>query len=253
MTFSSSLLVVFALLYQTPAFAQRKSTDAHAKQIESVLDRLEKKLIDKESSPLTQEENERAVAAERNSGKTPQQQRYIPKSPANVRGETQSGRNIQEVQKKLNEYDNRIEILESEMRRLRSGISESAATDNVVSVQLKTDNNRPVILKTLAASLDGNTLYSQIDPAGLWIPSKIIPLFYGPLKPGTHRLDITSTVASIKDNEAGSGAWRQKTLSQSFQFSVPEGKQRKSITVEVGQSTGSEGTPVAVLYESEVK
>lgn len=250
----SAILAVLSLAYSGEILAQRKSTDAHAKQIESVLDRLEKRLIDKESSPLTQEENERAAVEESsNPNKKQPEQRYVPKAAASIKGQTQSGKNIMELQKKLNEYDNRIEILESDMRRVRSNLNDAAVTDNVVSLQIKTDPKRPVTLKTLAAQLDGNTLYSQIDPAGLWIPSKMISLFYGPLKPGAHKLDITTTLATSPEDAASASTWKQKALTQSFEFNIPEGKQRKSITVEIGQSPNGDGSPVAVLYDSEVK
>lgn len=250
-TFAAVLLLGLSGL----AESKNVNNEAQAKRLESVLDRLEKRLIDKESSPLTSEEAAR-VAADANSPTNTSQkadQKYVPKAPKIIKGQTQTGRNIQELQKKLNEYDNRIEILESDMRRLRSTMQENAATDNVVSLQLKTDTQHPVILKTLAAVLDGNTIYSQIDPAGLWIPSKIIPLFYGPLKPGAHNLEITATTSTSMDEATAAGSWKQKALSQTFEFSVPEGRQRKSITVEIGRSEGYDANPTATMYESEVK
>ncbi len=251
----SAFATVLILAPANQIIARQDNTDAHAKRIESVLDRLEKRLIDKESSPLTTEENDRIAADAKSSVNASQQadQKYVPKAPAKIKGQTQAGRNLQELQKKINEYDSRIEILESDMRKLSSTTQDNGTTDNVVSLQIKTDSERPVVMKTLAATLDGQTLYSQIDPAGLWIPSKIISLFYGPLKPGSHRLEITSTVSTTTDEATAAGSWKQKALSQTFEFTVPEGKQRKSITVEIGQSANGGGTPTATMFESEAK
>jgi hypothetical protein len=231
------------------------STEAQAKRIESVLDRLEKRLIDKESAPLTSEEAERVAADVKSPVNSSQKtdQKYVPKSAARIKGQTQTGRNIQELQKKINEYDSRIEILESDLRKIRSNVQDNAITDNVVSLQIKTDSKNPVVMKTLSAVLDGNTIYSQIDPAGVWIPSKIIPLYFGPLKPGAHKLELTATISSSTDESNAAGSWKQKALLQSFDFSIPEGKQRKSITIEIGKSKSEDASPTATLFESEVK
>jgi hypothetical protein len=245
-----------AVVNITPAaLANQQNTDKHAKKIETILDKLEKKLIDKETSPLTQEETTRDAIRKKatDNQNIPTPYRYAPKSPANINGTERQNKNIQELQKKLNEYESRLEFLESDMRKLQSDLHENAVTDNVVSIQVRIEDHQETTLKTLAVSLDGNSVYSQIDPAGLWIPAKTIPLFYGPLTPGTHRIDLVTNIATKNKTKNYGAEWLHKTISKTFEFSVLEGQQRRAITLQISTSSDPDRQPAVTILEADIK
>jgi hypothetical protein len=239
-----------ALAVMTPG-AEAASTETQANKIENVLDKLEQRLIDKESSPLTFDESETAKSPEKVPAKA--KQRYAPKSAARISGQTPSGRNIQELQKKLGEYDTRVDLLEADVRKLRAGVYEDSATDNQVMLEIKAGNESKFIIRTLHARLDGNTLYNQMDAAGLWMPTRSVPVFFGPLQPGEHRVDISATIAPLSGDGLEMPSWKQKSLQQSFSFSLSDGKARKSITIEINDSKGDGSQPVAKLAEADIK
>jgi hypothetical protein len=251
--FKTTVGTILGVTLLSPApwiFAKAKSTEAHAKQIETVLDKLEQRLIDKESSPLTLEEAEQASKTKSNEPK--RIQKFVPKASGKIKGNTPSGKNLQELQRNLNEYDNRIEILESDLRKLGSSVQEAAATDNQVALEIRTANDSKIMIRTLTATLDGNTLYSQVDPAGLWMPARAIPLFYGPLQPGSHKIEINGFISPSTDLTPSGPSWRQKSIKQSFSFDVPEGKTRKTIAIEISDSQG-DGQPIAKIQETEAQ
>jgi hypothetical protein len=234
-----------------PLGAQAASTEAQSRKIENVLDKLEQRLIDKEASPLTFDETENAKNPQKETTKT--KQKYAPKSAARISGQTPSGRNIQELQKKLGEYDSRIDLLEADVRKLRAGVYEDSATDNQVMLEVKAGNQSKFIIRTLHARLDGNTLYNQMDAAGLWMPTRSVPVFFGPLQPGEHRVDISATIAPLSADGLEMPSWKQKSLQQSFTFALSDGKARKSITIEINDSKGDGSQPVAKLAEADIK
>ncbi len=229
-----------------------ETTDTQGKKIESVLDKLEKRLIDREASPFTEDED-LAIKSPKSKKDSPAKEYYQPKTPGKIKGNTASGKNLQEVQKKINEYDSRIEILESDLRRLRAGVYEGSVTDNQVMLDVKTSKDAKYIIRTLTTKLDGNTLYNQLDPAGLWMPSREVPVFYGPLQPGDHRVDISATIAPLSPEGLEIPTWQHKSLQQSFSFNIPDGKIRKTVTIEIAEPKTSGSHPVAKMTEADTK
>ena len=231
--------------------ASSKRPKAEEKKIETVLDKLDRRLLDKEANPLTLDEQDATSGHTKNIGAPTQT--YSPKSTAKITGNTPTGKNIQELQRKINEYDGRVEILESDLRKLRSGIYEASATDNQVMVEVKSGNNTKFIIRTLTARLDGNTLYNQADPAGLWMPTRSVPLFYGPLQPGEHRIDLTAMLAPLSSDGLEMPSWNKRGLQQSFTFNVADGKLRKTVSIEINDAKGDGSQPVAKITEAEIK
>lgn len=247
-------LCVVGLISVSPGMAAAAATKhpkAEEKKIETVLDKLDRRLLDKEANPLTLDEQEDLGAHGKKIGAPTQT--YSPKSAAKITGNTPSGKNIQELQRKINEYDGRVEILESDLRKLRSSVYEASATDNQVMVEVKSGNDTKFIIRTLTARLDGNTLYNQVDPAGLWMPTRSVPLFYGPLQPGEHRLDLSAMLAPLSADGLEMPSWNKRGLQQSFTFNVADGKLRKTVSIEINDAKGDGSQPVAKMAEVEIK
>jgi hypothetical protein len=246
------IIATVAFAIEPRALAANDTSDAAAKKVESVLDKLEKRLIDREGSPLTDEEDLSRATLKPAKGKAPTAT-YNAKNPAQIKGQTPSGKNLKEVQLKINDYDNKIEALESDLRKLRAGIYEGSATDNQIMLDVRTAKDSKFIIRTLATRLDGNTLFNQTDPAGLWMPSKEIPMFFGPLQPGEHRIDITATIAPLTIDGLELPTWKHKSIQQSFSFTVGDGKIRKEISIEIEAPKNDGAQPTAKLTEEERK
>lgn len=244
-------LTIFCLLIPV---AIAVTPDKSSEKLDSVLEKLEKRLIDREADPLTQsEENDtKNQKPDKQSDKNPTQ-KYAPKAAAKVSAQTPAAKNIKEIQSKINEYDNRIEILESDLRRLRSSIYDASVTDNQVMLEVKSNDSSNFIIKTLTARLDGSTLYDQSEGSGLWMPSRSIPLFFGPLKPGDHQLEILATIAPAASSGVESPTWKNKSLQQSLSFAIPDGKSRKHLSIEITDQGNDGSKPVAKLTEGDLK
>lgn len=245
------IFIITAMIIWPFNRSQASTKEVQAKKIENVLDKLEQRLIDKESSPLNLDEEEKGdIKNNKNASPT---QKYSPKKPAKVTGQTAGSKNLRELQKKLNDYDTRIEVLESEFRKIQAGVFEGSTVDNQITIKVKAGNESKFIIRTITARLDGNILYNQLDPAGLWMPARSIPVYFGPLQPGDHRLDLSATVAPLSEDGLDLANWKQKSLQQSFNFSISEGKQRRTIDLEINTPKGPDSRPIAKLIEAETK
>jgi len=221
-----------------------------AENLDKVLDKLEKKLIDKDdlATPKMNGPNEEVKV---NKPQTTQQ--VTPTSPEKIKGRTPAAKNLKEIQSKITEYDNRIEILEADLRRIKSNLYDSSITDNQVMIEVRASETSKFIIRDLVAKLDGNAIYSQMDASGLWMPSKSIPLFYGPLRPGDHQITIAATIAPIATDGLELPTWKHKSFEQNFSFSVADGKIRKSFSLEITHSNEATSKPIAKLIESDIK
>jgi hypothetical protein len=160
---------------------------------------------------------------------------------------------IKGIEAKIQEYDHRIDILESDLARIQSNLHDASVTDNNVLLEVKAQKSAKFVLRDLAAKLDGNSLYDQKDSAGIWMPNQTIEVFHGPLKPGNHSFQIHAVISPLSNDGLKLPTWQHKTVEANFDITIPEGRSRKHFVVELTHETDSSSTPRAKLAESDYK
>ena len=232
--FTTSVLVMLAGASSHLAQAVTSANaDTQSDKIESVLDKLENRYLDREAGPLTFEEQAKTPGTE----KKPVEVLEI-KAKDPIEAQTPNGKVLKDIQGKITEYDNQLDTLEADARKLKSNLVEGSSTDNQVNVDVTLKDPKTASLRTLTAKIDGSTLFNQSEPSGMWIPAKSIAIYQGPMQPGSHRVEITAVVTRTNSSGLAVAGWNQQQIVQSFLFDVPEGKVRKAVTVEL--SPGSE-------------
>src|SRR5262249_59557781 len=83
-----------------------------------------------------------------------------------------------------------VDQLASNVQKTKQGILDDAKIDNYVSLEANLADTDAAALKNLSVKLDGYAVYELSDASGLWMPSKTVPLYAGPLQPGVHRLHL---------------------------------------------------------------
>ena len=157
------------------------------------------------------------------------------------------------IEAKIQEYDHRIDILESDLARLQSNLHDASVTDNNVLLEVKAQTSAKFVIRDLAAKLDGNSLYDQKDSAGIWMPNQTIEVFHGPLKPGSHRFQIQAVVSPLSNEGLKLPTWQHKTVEANFDITIPEGRSRKHFVVELSHEPDSSSAPRAKIAESDYK
>jgi len=172
---------------------------------------------------------------------------------APLRKETGQLTTIKDIEAKIQEYDHRIDILESDLARIQSNLHDASVTDNNVLFEVKAQSSAKFVIRDLAAKLDGNSLYDQKDSAGIWMPNQTIEVFHGPLKPGSHRFQIQAVVSPLSNEGLKLPTWQHKTVEANFDITIPEGRSRKHFVVELSHEPDSSSAPRAKIAESDYK
>jgi hypothetical protein len=173
--------------------------------------------------------------------------------PAPPRKEVGLLTTIKGIEAKIQEYDHRIDILESDLARIQSNLHDASVTDNNVLLEVKAQTSAKFVIRDLGAKLDGNSLYDQKDSAGIWMPNQTIEVFHGPLKPGNHSFQIHAVISPLSNDGLKLPTWQHKTVEANFDITIPDGRSRKHFVVELSQETDSSSTPRAKLAESDYK
>lgn len=162
-------------------------------------------------------------------------------------------RSIKDIEAKIQEYDSRIDILESDLARIQSSLHDASVTDNKVLIEVRTQNQAKFVIRDLAAKLDGSSLYDQKDSAGIWMPNQTIAVFHGPLKPGNHSINIQAIISPLSNDGLKLPTWQHKTIESVFDIEIPEGRSRKRFVVELSDDADSSSKPRAKIAESDYK
>lgn len=240
-----------ALLGQTDNHTLTPVAETSEKDdLDNILDHLEKKMSDQDTLELpdTKKLSEKKIPS------GPKKARDLtPQIPIVSQKSVARQKTIKDIQSKISEYDNRIEILESDLRRLRANVYDASVTDNLIGIEIRPAEQAKFLIRDLRASLDGHTLYNRRDESGLWMPSKSIILFHGPLRPGDHQIDLSTVIVPLSPDGLKLPTSEYKTLDESFRFQIPEGKHRRQFVLEISNTAGENPKPIARLIESEIK
>ena len=222
------------------AFAQG---DGGASRVDSVLDRLEKRLLDEESEVLTFGERE-LPGPSKDEDQTAQKIK-MPKKTVEVEAEETA--RLRELASAVAQLESQIEQLSSDTSKTRQRIMEEARVDNFVSIEARLTTESLASIRSMRIRLDGYDVYEVSDEAGLWLPSSKIPVYNGPLQPGSHRLDVEVRLV-LKQREGlplNSDVFRM--VSQSFELKIPDGKVRTRYLVNIAAPKDGSDKATATL------
>lgn len=235
-TFTAQLEPSYA---DEPNSRTSQSTD---QKIESLLDSAEVKLIPPSANPNVDKKIDKNTARQPVAVEVPTTHKNTANSEA---------KNLNEIQSKIQEYDHRIEILEADLSRLQASLQNYAATDNLIQIIAKSSAEESFIVRGLTVKLNGRLIYDQLAPSGLWMPSKSITLFQGPMQPGTHRLDVVAVTSPLEKDGLKLPSNQQKLAEQTLSIIVPEGKSRKTFLLNITGGDKSTPSPSLKIDESQ--
>lgn len=209
------IILAIAFMHTNLAIAQ-KSDISH---VDAILDRLERRLLDQEAEGLTFSEknaqNDGQNEKEKSSSyKFPK--KTIETVPPNIQ-------KIDEVSRLVRELEQQVDQLASNVQKTKQTIIDDAAINNFVSIEATLPDPDKASIKSLEVRIDGFKLYTMSDSAGLWLPSKSIPLYAGPMQPGNHRLDVEARISMRESKPLPVNNPIYRFINKSFQWSIAEG------------------------------
>ena len=229
--------IVFACLgfvfgADRPTFAKE-----NINKTESLLDVLEKRLMQKEQEALSF--GKEPAPGPETSG--PRIKKYdhpaqvIKSSNSEIRGALPGEEKLAELDKAVMELELEVEQLSADVSKLKGDVIDDSKLDNYTEIETKITNKEKIDIRSIDVKLDDYPIRSIDRSLGLWSPQDQVTLFTGPLTPGEHKLHCNIRVVLKGDSEAFS---LEKNLyysmDRSFDLTIPTGKSRQKFTVNVG-------------------
>ena len=194
-------------------YGQRKSIQ----NVESILDKLEKRLLKKEREPVTfgkKNENDETTKFE-----------Y---KPTYITPTVPDEGKLQGLKRAIDELDTEVERLSGEVQRTKQKILKSASINNMVEITTSIINTDSATFSSLDVELDGHNIYQLNQDSGLWMSRPSVPLYSGPLQPGKHTINFQARIVKkTKDNlPLNNDVFH--LINQSFEINVPNEKFHKA-------------------------
>lgn len=244
------LCVLLTLASEAAPGAQKKAVKATnpsptteaAIPVESVLDRLEKQMIEQDQEGLSFAKKPKNVDGEKPNT-------IFKFEKKTIGGSTQESHQLREVGLTVTELENQVDSLAQEVQRARQKVLEDIKFRNAMDITLSIEQPDLVSVRQLEISLDGFALYAIDDVAGLWIPSRIFPVYSGPIDAGTHKLKLSGKLVGRIGENSTSPRDKVLPLESEFQLTVSPNPIRQKYEIVIHTLAKSAKGATAELIE----
>lgn len=199
-------------------------TNSELKEVNSIIDKLEQKLLNQESKSIFF-----GSKGEKQSGsKSKTSIRYVEDK---IKGSLPQKNDLDEITKVIAKIENDVNRMSGEVENLKIKIESNAHPTSMVELAIGIDKPDVLSFRELRIDLDGHTVYQLNHGEGIWLPSKKIPLFKGPLAAGKYKVKVRARVVkkSTKAPFVDTNAFQ--IYDEVKEITVPEGKFKKGFTL----------------------
>jgi hypothetical protein len=221
-----------------------RSEPSDLNQIDSILDRLEKRLLDQEAEGLSFGEKE-AIDGTIGYEKSPDAK--IKGKKVTVDGTLESQERMRNLAKVIRDLENQVDQLASSVQKTKQGILDDSAVDNFVTFEAQLSDTEAASIKTLNVKLDGYPLYEMSEASGLWMPSKSVPLYAGPLQPGNHRVDVEARIVVKHKKALPMNGDVYRFVNKSFDVAITSGTNNNRYVITIIPPEKIDGTAEATM------
>ena len=222
-----TLVTMLTLLF-LPQVAAAGGAGGDAAAQESILDRLEKRLLEKDGSSFYGGTSSKDGKKRANTSYT-----Y---NKSLIGGMPGASKDIKDINKAIEDLEEKVEFLSAGVHAVKQKILQDAKINNHISIAAILEKKDLMSFKTITVKIDGHTVYEQNSSLGLWLLEKSVPLFHGPIQPGKHRIDFDATLVQKKDKVLPLVEGTHHKVTQSFNFDVPAGKIQKKWHIEIAKA-----------------
>jgi hypothetical protein len=219
----TSLLIVGLLSLGASSSRRSEST-------ESVLDRLERKLMEQEAATL------RITAppvSQPKKGKEPVQRFDMPASvmaaPLPLEPDFDS------IAKDLRELEQDADELSGQVEKLKAEFLAMADQGNFVEIKLVIEDPNAMVVRSMALTIDTHPVYETQDREGQWLPGPEILLYAGPMEPGTHELNLKGRIVRRYEANVPLDQNLYHAYDQNIQVVVPTGAFRQGYRLKLAK------------------
>ena len=230
------ILLTIVTLSVQPALSQTKKAAATSpSDVESILDRLEKRLLDQEGQVLTFDEKK--AFSRKGVKRKEKADRVLQFEEAKISTELPEVGRIQEIATLVQKLDEDVERLANEVQGAKQKVMENAKVDNFIEIEANLEDPDKTAIRTLSVTLDGYEVYSLDEAAGLWMPKTKIPLYAGPMQSGKHKLEVHARLIMRESQGLPINQSIYKVVKKSADILVPDGIVKRKWRVNLAPPT----------------
>lgn len=234
------ILIVTLLVFSGAS----RSEPSDLNQVDSILDRLEKRLLDQEADGLSFGEKE---AIDGTVGYEKSADAKFKGKKVQVDASTESQDRMKSLAKVVADLEGQVDQLASSVQKTKQGILDDSAVDNFVTFEAQLADTEAASIKTLNVKLDGYPLYELSEASGLWMPSKSVPLYAGPLQPGNHRVDLEARIVVKHKKALPMNGDIYRFVNKSFDVAVGSGTSNNRYVITITPPEKLDGTADATM------
>jgi hypothetical protein len=230
-------------LAHTTALGKEQTKDADLDHIETVLDQLERKLIDDQADGLTFSEK---AAAKEKPAKT---SATMTMKKERVEATTGEAKRLAEINQLLKDLEQRVDQFAGKVQVTKQQVIDASNLNHMINIDAMIDQTDAMAIKNLAIRIDGQVVYDLKDTSGVWMPKKALPLYAGPLEPGTHRIDVEARLIMKSKDALPLNTDVYKFVNQSFDLPIATDDKIGRYAIVLSPPTEATGQPKAELKD----
>lgn len=202
-----SLLVSLAAL----CGAQALAADSNIQAMDSVLDRLERKLMEQEATSLRIEPLNEAPKAQQNV--------KLPKG--SIEGRQPGFDDFAALEKQIATLEKEADELSGQIEATKADLLDKSNKGSLVEINALIEDPDLTSIRELSLTIDGKKIYAM--DGGDWTPSPEIPFFIGPLAPGEHQLELNARTIRRREKSLPLDQNLTHRYEQTFKINVAAG------------------------------
>jgi hypothetical protein len=206
------------------------SAPKRSESTESILDRLERKLMEQEAATLRI--TAPPVSASKNN-KAPVQRFDMPASIMAAPLPHEAG--FDGIAKELRELEQDADELSGQVEKLKADFLAMADKGNFVEIKLVIEDPNAMVVRTMALTIDKHPVYETQDREGQWIPGPEVLLYAGPMEPGTHELNLKGRIVRRYESNVPLDQNLYHAYDQNLQVVVPTGAFRQGYRLKLAK------------------
>ncbi|MFW7380172.1 MAG: hypothetical protein ACOH5I_15265 [Oligoflexus sp.] len=225
--FNGKSLILFLLAwFSCPVYA---IDDKKLDEVESILDRLERQLIERERRNLF------PGTKPTDSEKKGNVDHRIIVEPSMISGRLPDQGALDEFASTIDQIEDELASLGGELENLKQKIRRGTQSDSLIEISAMIPNPDQVSIREFEIKLDGFTIYQLNRSGGLWLPRQQIPIFAGPLASGPHEIELHARIVKKMSDDLPVDSSTFHLYRQKFQFEVKEGIDKKGFRITMGE------------------
>ncbi|NRA44757.1 MAG: hypothetical protein HRU09_07360 [Oligoflexales bacterium] len=187
---------------------------------DSMSDHLDTKLLEKEKGSNALFLNKNSKNQKKSKGKL---SRTAKNGNSQIFGSLKPMKDLKKLDEEINKLNSNLKILTAKIKKKQQEIAHEMNIDNLVAFEVALAKSDIANIQQIEMKIDGTSIYKSENFSGLWMPKDSLPVYYGSLNPGKHRIDVMARIVLLNPSDIPLNESLYRMINQSFTISVPIG------------------------------